>query len=343
MASHSRHEPTVSARLPLKASIRFNNDLPVARFARMAALAEQEGFDQIWVSNDLFWRSAPVLLAAAAAATTRIAVGAGVFNPVSMHVAEIAMASASIQEVSGGRFLLGIGAGADRFLEWAGLAPRPPVARTRTAIAELRALLSGEAPAGWSPDGRLRIEPGLARVPIYVGAMGPRMLEMAGEVADGALPLLFPPEHFAAAAEQVALGARRAGREPGFIDVAACVWCSIDDDRDRARRALAEKIAYYGPSFSPYLLERASISMADFRPVMDAMSRRDEARAADLVTPRMLSLGIAGNATEVAERCVGLIAAGARHISFGPPLGPDPERAVTALGRDVLPILRAAS
>ena len=61
-----------------------------------------------------------------------------------------------------------------------------------------------------------------------------------------------------------------------------------------------------------------------------------------MVTPKMLNLGIAGNAEELAERCTALIAAGARHISFGPPIGPDLERAVTALGLEVLPILHAA-
>lgn len=325
----------------MRTSLRFNNDLPIERFARIAALAEEAGFDQLWVSNDLFWRSAQVLLATASAATTRIALGAGVFNPVSMHVSEIAMAAASLNEVSGGRFLLGIGAGADRFLDWAGLAPPPAVARTRTAIKQLRALLAGAVPEGWNLEGRLRAGPG--PVPIYVGAMGPRMLELAGELADGALPLLFPPEHYSVAAAQVVRGADRAGRDPESVDVAACVWCSVDDDRDRARRALAQKIAYYGPSFSPYLLERAAISPEDFQPVMDAMSHGDVDRAAALVTPRMLSLGIAGSWHEVAERCLGLVAAGARHISFGPPLGPDPERAIASLGRDVLPLLHAAS
>ena len=321
--------------------MRFNNDLPVQRFAQIAALAEESGFDQVWVSNDLFWRSAQVLVTAAAAATSRIALGVGVFNPVSMHVSEIAMAAATLHEVSGGRFLLGIGAGADRFLEWAGLAPHPPVARTRKALTELRALLSGDAPAGWSSDGRLRT--GAAPVSIYLGAMGPRMLEIAGEAADGALPLLFPPEHYVTARGQVARGAIRAGRDIADIDVAACVWCSIDDDRERARRALAEKIAYYGPSFSPYLLERASISADDFQPVIEAMSRGALEQAAGLVTAGMLRLGIAGSARDVAERCLGLVAAGARHISFGPPLGPDPERAIAALGREVLPLLSAAS
>jgi len=323
----------------LRTSLRFNNDLPIEDFVRIAVLAEEAGFDQLWVSHDLFWRSAPVLMTAAARATSRIALGAGVFNPVSMHTSEIAMAAASLSELAPGRILLGIGAGADRFLDWAGLPYERAVPRTRKAIGELRALLAGDVPGGWQEEGRLRTGP--APVPIYIGAMGPRMLELGGELADGALPLLFPPEHYPNAAAQIAAGARRVGRDPGSIDVAACIWCSIDADPEKARRALAEKIAYYGPSFAPYLLDRASITLEDFKPIQEELARGEAGRAAELVTPQMLSLGIAGGTDEVIERCRGLIAMGARHISFGPPLGPDPIQAVSALGREVLPALRA--
>ena len=325
----------------LRTSLRLNNDVTPDQFTRIAVLAEGLGFDQLWVSNDLFWRSAPVLVAAAAAATTRIELGVGVFNPVSMHVSEIAMAAASLQEVSHGRFRLGLGAGADRFLEWAGLEAAPPVARTRRALLELRALFAGNVPNGWRPEARLRTGP--VAVPIYIGAMGPRMLELAGELADGVLPLLFPPEHYLAAAERVAAGVRRGGRSLDNLDVAACVWCSIDDDPDRARRALAEKIAYYGPSFSPDLLAGASLTLQDFHPIEALLLAGRDEEAAELVTPAMLRLGIAGGAQEVADRCNVLVAAGAGHISFGPPLGPDPERAVAVLGADVLPAIRAAA
>jgi 5,10-methylenetetrahydromethanopterin reductase len=324
----------------LKFSVRFNNDLPAKRFTHIAALAEESGFDQIWVSNDLFWQSATVLVAAAARVTSRIALGVGVFNPVTMHAAEIAMAAASLQDISGGRFYLGLGAGADEFLNWAGLAPDPPLQRTERAIREVRALVSGGVPDGWRPEGRLRM--GSSPLPIYVGAMGPRMLRLAGRLADGALPLLFPPGHYPVAAAQIAEGARQASRDPESLDVAACIWCSVDDDAAKARRALAAKIAYYGASFSPYLLERASLTVADFEPIQRALSSRDPERATDLVTREMLSLGVAGDVDDVSEACAGLVAAGARHISFGPPLGPDPERALTALGSRVLPTLKAA-
>src|ERR1700693_994414 len=102
MSATGQHYQRMAA---MKFSVRFNNDLPAERFVRMAARAEEVGFDQIWVSNDLFWQSAPVLVAAAAQATSRIALGVGVFNPVSMHPAEIAMAASSLQDVSGCRLL----------------------------------------------------------------------------------------------------------------------------------------------------------------------------------------------------------------------------------------------
>ena len=303
-------------------SVRFNNDLPPSRFERLAALAEECGFDQLWVSNDLFLHSAGVLVTAAARATSTISLGVGVFNPVSMHPAEIAMVAASLHELSEGRLRLGVGAGADRFLTWAGLTFDPPVTRTERAIGEIRSLLAGDSP--WAPEGRMRIP--VAPVPIYVGAMGERMLRLAGRAADGALPLLFPPRHYRVAAAQVAEGAAAAGRDVGDIDVAACIWCSIDADARRARDALAAKIAYYGPSFSPDLLARAGLRPSDFD--------------TDVVTSAMLALGVAGGPEEVAAACTELVRDGARHISFGPPLGPDPEAALRVLAAEVLPALR---
>ena len=163
-------------------------------------------------------------------------------------------------------------------------------------------------------------------VRIYVGAMGPRMLRMAGRVADGALPLLFPPSHYRVAATQIAEGAASVGRDIAAIDVAACIWCSISTDGERARAVLAEKIEYYGPSFSPDLMARAGLRVSDF--------------AGGAVTPQMLALGVAGGPEDVVGACAQLIASGARHISFGPPLGPDPEEAIRVLASEVIPALR---
>src|SRR5947207_15027375 len=292
--------------MKLSFSVRFNNDVARAEFARLAALAEEGGFDQVWVSNDLSFRSVPVLVTAAAQAPSLSELGVGVFNPVSMHPSEIAMVAASLAELTEGRALLGIGAGADRFLTWARLAFDPPVARTERAIKEIRALLTGDAP--WEHEGRMRIP--VSPVRIYVGAMGPRMLRMAGRVADGALPLLFPPSHYRVAAAQIAEAAAAAGRDIAAVDVAACIWCSISTNGERARAVLAEKIEYYGPSFSPDLMARSGLRVSDF--------------AGGAVSPQMLALGVAGGPADVVGACARLIARGARHISLGQQVDADP-------------------
>ncbi|MFP4312382.1 MAG: LLM class flavin-dependent oxidoreductase [Nitriliruptoraceae bacterium] len=329
----------------MRYSLRLNNDTEPDLLVALARTAEAAGFDQLWVSNDLFLRSAPVLVTHVAAATSTISLGTGIMNPYSVHPAELAMLASTLQEVSGGRFLLGLGAGAEDFLRWAGMARERPLTRTREAVAAIRALLEGGSPvsveaagAGWTTEAYLRTP--ACPTPLYLGVMSPRMLALAGAVADGALPLLFPPEHFPTAASQAAEGAREAGRDPAELDLAACVWVSIDQDRDAARHALATKIAYYGPAFAPYLLARAGLAVADFAPITAVLERDGLDAAAEHVTEPMLRLGIAGDAAEVVDRCRWLVAQGARHLSFGPPLGPDPLRAVEVLGTEVLPALR---
>ncbi len=330
----------------MRFSLRLNNDTDPTALQELARAAEAAGFDQLWVSNDLFLRSAPVLLTHAAHATSTIALGTGIMNPYSVHPAELAMLASTLQEVSGGRFRLGLGAGAEDFLRWAGLERDRPLGRTRQAVAAIRALLEGGSPSdvedagpGWTPEAYLRAP--AHPTPIYLGVMSPRMLALAGEVADGALPLLFPPEHFPTAAGQAAEGARAAGRDPAELDLAACVWVSIDGDRDAARHALATKIAYYGPSFAPYLLARAGLSVEDFAPITEVLERHGLDAAAEKVTEPMLRLGIAGDADDVIARCRWLVEHGATHLSFGPPLGPDPLGAVEVLGSEVLPAMRA--
>lgn len=331
-------------------SLRINNDLSPADFVDLAVAAEQAGFDQLWVSHDLFWRSAPVLVAAAAGATSRIGLGIGIMNPYSAHPAELAMHAATLAEVSGGRFLLGVASGAEEFLAWAGI-PRPrPLVGARDGLLACRALLERRAPAddpalhpsgrSWTTEGRLRW-PG-PPVPIYLGAMSPRMLALGGELADGVLALSFPPERFSTAADAVRAGAASVGRDPAEVDQPACFWCSVDDDRDRAEAALAEKLAYYGPSFSASLLATAGLAPADFGPASAALDGGDRAGARALISPAMLALGIAGDPSVVVGRCQDLLAAGAGHLSFGPPVGPDVPAAVERLGRDVLPLLEAA-
>lgn len=323
----------------MRFSVRLNNDLPVAEYVRLARAAEAAGFDQFWVSHDLFLRSSPVILAAVAGATERIEIGTCILNPYTLHPAEIAMLAGTLDELSGGRFNLGIAAGAAEFFKWIDLPRERPLATTRQAIAAINGVLGGAPVAGWSAEAYMRFP--TRRVPVYLGALSPRMLRLAGEMADGVLPLLFPPEHYETVLPLIQEGAARAGRSMDAIDVAACIWCSVSDDRAAAEAVLRDKIAYYGHALSPLIWDRLGVTQKDFRPIERAlMAERDPAKARALVDERMLRIGVVGTPADLIARLERLVALGARHLSFGPPLGPDPLAALTAIGRTVIPHFR---
>ncbi len=329
---------------PVTFSARIGGAGSVGDVADRAVFAEEMGFDQVWTGNDVFGRPGLVQLAAIAMRTTRIRFGSAVIDPVTIHPAQIAMFASGLQDLSDGRFLLGLGAGSDVFFSWAGLTPPGPVVRAREAVVAIKELVAGRSPAGvpgagegWTGNAVLK-DP--RPTPVYVGAMGPRMLEMTGRYADGALPLCLPPEHVFNVLADLAKGAARAGRSVEDLDVAACVWVSVADDPAVARRLLAHHIAEYSGSLSTDALLANGLDPEEFARTQGLMSEGRVDDAIDSVTPDMMRLGIVGGVTEVIDRCGALIAAGARHISFGPPMGPDPQASVRLLGERVLPELR---
>ncbi|MGB1286606.1 MAG: LLM class flavin-dependent oxidoreductase, partial [Aggregatilineales bacterium] len=265
----------------MKFSLRLNNDLPVQTYVDLAKIAEDAGFHQFWVSDDLFFRSAPVILSAVAVATERIEIGTCILNPYTMNPAEMAMFAATLDELSNGRFNLGLSSGADDFLGWIGITAEKP----RTAVVEtvhaINKLLAGErAPSDghflqWQNEAYLRFD-ALRRVPIYIGAMSPRMLAEIGKIADGGLPLLFPPEHYSNVLPHIQAGADAAGRSLDEIDLAACIWVSVGEDRTAADNMLKEKIAYYGHAMSTTILENLNLTHDDFNEIEHAIMQEND-------------------------------------------------------------------
>lgn len=318
---------------------------PRAAAARAVA-AEEAGFDQIWTGNDFLGRSGLISLAAASLATSRIELGVGVVDPITLHPGQIASIATELQELSEGRFLLGIGAGSDVFFGRAGLTPPSPVTRTREAVAAIKVLLRGESPAdeplaadGWAPGAVLE-HVATVPPPVYVGAMGPKMLALAGRLADGALPLCLPPSRFARARSLIQGGAAAHDRVLDDFDLVACIWCSIDDDADRARLHLARHIAQYSGSLSPDALAEEDLDPDEFQMVQRVVLDEGLDAGARAVTPSMLTLGVAGGPDDVLEQIATLAEQGVEHLSFGPPMGPDLGDALHVLGTKVFPEAR---
>jgi len=330
----------------MKFSIRLNNDHSVADYMRFAQAAEKAGFDQFWVSDDLFFRSAPIILSAVATATQTIEIGTCIVNPYTMNPAEMAMMAATLDELSGGRFNLGLSSGAGDFLGWIGIEQPYPRTSVVETVQVINQLLSGERASyqgkfiNWTDEAYLRFKP-KRRVPIYIGAMSPKMQGEIGANADGGLPLLFPPESYTHVLPHIQAGADRAGRNMSEVDVAACIWVSIGADKSAAEDVLREKIAYYGHAFSPTILGFLGLTHDDFREIEHAVqSENDIEKAKSLVTDTMLQFGIAGDTKVLIQRVEKLAELGVQHLSFGPPLGPDLMHAIEQLGQDVIPHFR---
>ncbi len=215
--------------------------------ADLAARAEALGYDDFWLADERFFREVYALLALAATRTTRIRLGPCVTDPFSRHPALTAMAIATLDEVSGGRAVLGIGAGVSGFRELGIDGARSAVA-IREAVELIRRLLAGQNVTVKGEQvsfdgGRLDFAPRRAEIPIYVASQREAGCRVAGRVADGAImqgcvaePLL---RFFRTT---VAEGARRAGRDPAQVELVARLNVCISDDARAARDAMRPTI-----------------------------------------------------------------------------------------------------
>jgi F420-dependent oxidoreductase-like protein len=235
----------------------FGAGTTVAEQLELAREAERLGYHSAWVA-EAYGSDAATVLAWLAAQTSSIRLGSGVFQIPARSPAMTAMTAATLDQLSGGRFRLGLGLSGPQVAEgWHGQRFARPLARTRDYVGVVRMALErrrvayrGETLELPLPDGpgkalKLTITPAQPRLPIYLGAMGPKNLALAGEVADGWLGFLFSPEHAGGFREHLAAGAARAGRDLDGFDVAPNVQVHISDDLAAARDVMRPFLALY--------------------------------------------------------------------------------------------------
>lgn len=329
----------------LQFSISFNSgNGPTTEVVDLAVLAEENGLDCVWYCQDLFQRDVWVFLTAVASKTRDIDLGSGIVTPYTVSPAELAMHAATLDEYSGGRVRLGISVGAVEFLRWAGIDVHHPLSGMRESTSIIRRLLKGERVEhegkvfkGWTEDAYLRFEPIREEIPIYLGAQSPKMLELTGEIADGGLPLLFPPEYYEKVIEYIGRGARKVGRSLNELDIVGCVWFSLANDRDDARDALRDLVTYYGPHLADDMISTIGLTSEDFDHIKKAYKDRDPKKARSLMTEHMADLAIYGDPDDCIERIEKLVDKGLRHVRFGPPLGPEPRQTIRLIGEEIIP------
>jgi F420-dependent oxidoreductase-like protein len=222
--------------------------------------AESAGFHSVWAA-EAYGSDTATVLAWLAANTDRIKVGSAIFQMPGRTPAMTAMTAATLDNISGGRMLLGIGSSGPQVAEgWHGQPFARQLQRTREYVAIVRKALAreklefeGEVYTLPLPDGpgkalKLTISPVQDRIPIYIAAIGPKNTQLTGEIADGWLPTFFSPEHVGEFRALLEEGAARADPEKAIdesFDIAPNVNVSIDEDVDRARDAVRPLIALY--------------------------------------------------------------------------------------------------
>lgn len=232
--------------------------MPLEEAVRFGAAAEEAGFDSVWHVE--IQREPFVPPAAIAARTKRIRLGNGLAIWARSPVVA-ALTAADLDELSGGRFLFGIGGPPAWNERYHGIRYERPVERMREYVEVIRGVWTAHGGASFSYEGerfrvdgfRRSVRQERERIPIFLGAVRPRMIRLAGTAADGVLfNVLTTPRYLREyALEPLAAGVRRAGRQPSDLEIASVVTMAVDRDGAQAREWARHHVAYY--TVIPYM------------------------------------------------------------------------------------------
>jgi 5,10-methylenetetrahydromethanopterin reductase len=298
----------------MRVGVLLFSDYSVAELVELAVLSEGIGYETFWYTDVRFASECYVALAAVAARTSSMRIGPGVTDPYSRHPALTASAIATIDEVSNGRALLGLGTGGSGFREL-GIQQKLPVAALRETVECVRGLLRGETVTLEGKvivinGGKLSFEPVRSTIPVYFATHGPQVTRLAGQIADGVLIAnTLRPKAFDFYVQQLDEGLAKGGRSPAGFDIGLRVEACISDDDEAAftvmRRRVASRVMSQYPHWD-YLTELGIELPAAF--VELAAQRKPElvAEAAPLMPREVVeSMVLAGNP----ERCARQLAA----------------------------------
>jgi 5,10-methylenetetrahydromethanopterin reductase len=291
--------------------------MPMADILQCARAAEEAGFGFISVAES-FYRDGAGLAAAIACNTRTIMLGTSVFPIYTRTPFQLAMATATLDELSSGRMgYLGLGLGyRNRTEDYFGIKVERPLERMREYVEIIRRLLAGDETSYQGKLFRFKTFPKLTgrplHIPIYFGSSGAKMLSLAGEVADGViLNSLVTPAHIQQAKALMQQGAARAGRDPSRLSIAASVIYAVADDAEEAAAAAKEDVLFYlgYPEINP-ILDHAGVT-EEAEAIRRAHREHGKAAALQLIIPRMLDhLAIYGSAEHCRARLREVIEAG---------------------------------
>ena len=313
----------------------FFHAFPLAEYLSVAREVEARGYDTAW-AGEVSGADAVALMTLLASHTSRIRVATGVIPFQTRTPLILAQAAATLGQIAPGRVALGLGVSSRTIVgQWHGLPFERPLAQLREAVQVIRAVLSGERVTFEGEFYRVRGFRLTAPTPapparIYLGALGPRMLEMAGEIADGVLLNWLPPEAVPGCLRHLEIGARRGGRTLADFEIAAFIRTTVTDDPAPVRKALARDITGYAIVDSYAAFFRSAGYGDDVEAINAAWTAGDRGGAVARVSDRFLDgLGVVGPAEFCRDRVAQYVKAGVLQPVIVPfSAEPDPRPAI---------------
>jgi 5,10-methylenetetrahydromethanopterin reductase len=308
---------------------------PISDGIEYTKYAERKGFEAVWQADSRLVRDATIPMAAFAATTSKIKVGAAVVDCWSRNPARLASTFATLDDLAPGRILFGVGAWWDPLASKVGIDRGKPLTAMKEIVTVVRALLAGETVTF---DGEhvhldgveldyVYQERGPKDVPIYIGATGMKMMELTGEIADGVvLNYLVSPDYNRRAMEHLEIGAKRAGRSLDDLDRPQLIVCSMDADRSVALDAARLLVTQYLGQ-QPHIMKASGVPGSLLDKIHQAITwpatHEQLVEAASLVPDDVVQMiCAAGTPEECKEKVAEYIEAGCTcPILY--PLGPD--------------------
>jgi 5,10-methylenetetrahydromethanopterin reductase len=326
--------------MPARFGVALSNEVPIEESVELARWAEGLGFDEVWVPESRHGRSATTAAAVLARETATIGIGVGVVNPFWRHPALIAMEAAALDEASGGRLRLGIGAAlwTLRALGEDDRRTRRPLAAMVEAVRVVKAMLAGVDGVDGDvyrvrADARLDFEPRRRDVPVYVGAVNRKMVEAAGAWADGVyLGAITSPGYVRWARQRMAEGAATAGRNHDGLDLCANVLTSVSKDGKAARDACRQVLTYYLWRVEPVVYETSGADPEAVAFVRSNVQAEGVDRVAQRLPEELIDVfAAAGTPDEVAAKVTEFAEAGLKGFLAWYVFGPEPDEGLRLL------------
>jgi probable F420-dependent oxidoreductase len=275
--------------------------VPLSEHPELYRRAEAAGYDDLWSGETANGTDGFTPLALAVPVTERLRLVTGIVNPFTRGPGVLAQSAAALQEASGGRFVLGLGASSDVIVErFNGLSFERPLSKVREAVAALRPVLSVPAEKGF---GGLRLErPVQHPVPIVLAALRGKMLALAAEVADGAFTNFLPLSGLPKVTNALGEGERAAGREQGSTEL-ACRFFVLPGPADQGILLARAMFSAYGsvPVYASFFRWLGFAQQLD--PMVEAYEQGDRARAAELAPEDLMrEIFIFGSPDEIRAR-----------------------------------------